>query len=327
MRAVVYRRHGPAHDVLELVDLPVPEPGPGEVRVRIRVSAVNPTDWKTRLGTGSGPVEGFPFLVPNQDGAGTIDAVGPGVDPGRVGRRVWLWFAAWQRQYGTAAEYVCLPSEQAVALPDAASDDLGASLGIPAVTAHRCLFADGPVTGRAILVAGGAGAVGHYAIELAHWAGAATVITTVSSDEKADLARAAGADHVIDYRSGSAEDTARAVLDTAGGRVDRIVEVAPAANRALDEAVLAPNGVITTYAIDGELVATRRQMIDNAVWRFVLVYTMGEAAIRAAVADVSAAITDRALTELPAHRFPLDAVADAHDAVEQNAIGKVLIDL
>ncbi|MGH9116791.1 MAG: NADPH:quinone reductase [Acidimicrobiales bacterium] len=306
MRAAIYRRHGPARDVLELVDLPVPEPGPGEVRARIRVSAVNPTDWKSRLGRGSGPVEGFPFLVPNQDGAGAIDAVGPGVDEGRVGERVWIYFAAWKRQYGTAADYICLPEDQAVPLPDGASDDLGASLGIPAVTAHRCLFADGPVADRAILIAGGAGAVGHYAIE---------------------LARAAGAHHVVNYRAGRPGDTVQAILGAAGGPVDRIVEVAPVANRELDEAVLAPNGVIATYAIDGELVAARRQMVGNAVWRFVLVYTMGETAIRQAVADVRAALADGALTALPAHRFALDAMVDAHDAVEQNTVGKVLVDL
>ncbi len=327
MRAAVYRRHGPAHDVLELDDLPVPEPGPGEVRARLRVSAVNPTDWKIRLGAGSGPVEGFPFLVPNQDGAGDIDATGPGVDPGRIGERVWVYFAAWQRQYGTAAEYVCLPHDQAVPLPGSASYDLGASLGIPAITAHRCLFADGPITDTAILVAGGAGAVGHYAIELARRAGAATIITTVSSDDKAELARAAGADHVVNYRAGGPEDTTRAVLAAAGRPLDRIVEVAPVANKALDEAVLAPNGVVVIYAIDGELVATRRQMVGNAVLRFVLVYTMGRAAIEAAVADVSAAMADGSLTELPAHRFPLDAIADAHDAVEHNVVGKVLVDL
>ena len=288
------------------------------------MSAVNPTDWKSRRGTGPGPVDGFPFLVPNQDGAGDIDATGPGVDPGRLGERVWLYFAGWQRQFGTAAEYVCLPAHQAVPLPDTASYDLGAGLGIPALTAHRCLFADGPVTGRTILVVGGAGAVGHAAIELARRGGAASVIATVSSDDKAALARAAGAHHVVNYRDGGA---AQAILAAAGQRVDRIIEVAPVANRELDEEVLAPNGVVVIYAVDGELVSTRRQMVGNVVLRFVLVYTMGREAVDAAVAGVSAAVADGTLTELPAHRFPLEATARAHDAVEANAVGKVLIDV
>jgi NADPH2:quinone reductase len=227
MRAAVYHEHGAARDVLDVLDIPTPQPLPGEVRVRVRVSAVNPTDWKSRRGSGLGPVTGFPFQVPNQDGAGDIEAVGPGVDPARVGERVWLYFAAWQRQYGTAAEYVCLPAEQAVPLPDTAGYDLGASLGIPALTAHRCLFADGPLDGRTVLVSGGAGAVGHYAIELGRRTGA-TVVATVSSDEKAELARAAGADHVVNYRQ---NDAAARILEDAGGRVDRIVEVAPPTSR------------------------------------------------------------------------------------------------
>jgi NADPH2:quinone reductase len=326
MRAAIYRTHRPATEVLEVVDLPDPEPGPGDVRVRVKVSGVNPTDWKSRRGrSGTGPVEGFDFLVPNQDGAGDIDAVGPGVDPSRVGERVWLYFAAWQRQFGTAAEFVCLPARQAVPLPDEASYDLGASLGIPALTAHRCLFADGPIGGRPILVAGGAGSVGHYAIELARHAGA-TVIATVSSDEKAALAKAAGADHVVNYRDDDAVDRIR----TAAGdrdRVDRIVEVAPAANLAINRQVLAPNGVISIYAADGDLGSIRDLMFGNAVLRFVLVYTMGDAAVEDAVNGTQAALEAGALSELPFHRFALDDIAAAHEAVEGGAIGKVLVDV
>jgi NADPH2:quinone reductase len=324
MRAAIYRNHGPTTEVLETVDLPDPEPGPGEVRVKVAVSGVNPTDWKSRRGSRSGgAVAGFEFLVPNQDGAGDIDAVGPGVDPGRVGERVWLYFAAWQRQYGTAAEFVCLPERQAVALPDGGGYDLGASLGIPALTAHRCLFADGPITGRTVLVTGGAGAVGHYAIELARHAGA-TVVATVSSDEKAQLARAAGADNVVNYRT---EDAADQIRDAAGGRVDRIVEVAPAANLAINRRVLAPNGVISIYAADGELGSIRDLMFGNAVLRFVLVYTMGDQAVADAVTGTSAALEAGALTDLPYHRFALDEIAAAHDAVEAGAVGKVLVDV
>ncbi len=225
MRAAIYESFGPAAEVLKVVEIERPEPGPGEVRVRVRVSAVNPTDWKSRnAGQGELP---FPFLVPNQDGAGEIDAVGEGVSEDRVGERVWLYFAAYKRQYGTAAQWICLPQEQAVALPADAGFDLGASLGIPALTAHRCLFADGPLDGLTVLVAGGAGAVGHYAIELARRAGA-RVISTVSSDEKAALARAAGAHETVNYREG---DPAEAILALAPGGVDRVVEVAPARTR------------------------------------------------------------------------------------------------
>src|SRR5690349_11798183 len=191
MKAVVYRSTG-SSDVLAFVDREPVAPGPGEVRVRVAVSGVNPTDWKARRGSLA-----CDEAVPNQDGAGVIEAVGDGVDPARVGERVWLWEAAWQRPYGTAQESVTLPSRQAVALPSHASFELGASLGIPALTAHLCLAGGGRVepgslAGRAVLVAGGAGAVGNAAIQLARWAGA-TVISTVSGPEKAALATAAGA--------------------------------------------------------------------------------------------------------------------------------------
>ena len=211
MRAVVYAQPGDP-DVLHVVDRSTPEPGPGEVRVSVHVSGVNPTDWKSRRGQMR-----FVEQVPNQDGAGVIDAVGAGVDPARLGEHVWLWEAAWQRADGTAQEWVTLPSRQAVALPDSASFELGASLGIPVLTAHRCLtvgergperLAPGALAGQTVLVAGGAGAVGNAAIQLARWAGA-TVVTTVSSPEKARLATAAGAHYAINYRDpdGRGSDT------------------------------------------------------------------------------------------------------------------------
>ena len=187
MLAARYDRTGPAREVLRVEEIDTPEPGPGEVRVRVAVSGVNPTDWKSRSGSSAGGALDAPFLVPNQDGAGTIDAVGDGVDEARLGERVWLYFAAWQRRWGTAAQFSVVPAEQAVPLPASASFDLGASLGIPAVTAHRCLLADGPIEGATVLVAGGAGAVGHAAVELARWAGA-RVVATVSGDEKGRLA-------------------------------------------------------------------------------------------------------------------------------------------
>jgi NADPH2:quinone reductase len=324
MRAAVYRRHGPAADVLVLEELDAPQPGPGEVRVRVAVSGVNPTDWKSRRGPGPGPVEGG-FQVPNQDGAGVIDAVGPDVDPARVGERVWLYFAAWRRPYGTAAEYTVVPSHRAVPLPDGVGFDLGASLGIPAMTAHRCLFADGPIGGHTVLVAGGAGAVGHYAIELARHAGA-TVIATVSSGEKAALAAAAGAQHVVNYRD---DDAARRIRQAAPAGVDRIVEVALAANLALDLAVAAPDASIVTYAAEQRepSLPVRELMTRNLLLRFVLIYTVPEPALRRAAGDITDALAAGVLTELPAHRYPLEDIAAAHDAVENGAIGKVIVDV
>jgi len=334
VRAIIYRETGPS-DVLQLADRPIPEPGPGEVRVRMRVSGVNPTDWKARAGT---PLA-FPEQVPNQDGAGVIDAVGPGVDPARVGERVWIWLAAHQRPGGTAQEYATLPSELVVPLPDAASFELGASIGVPFLTAHRTLtvneggpqrLAAGILDGRFVLVAGGAGAVGNATIQLARWAGA-TVLTTVSSAEKAALATAAGAQHVINYRSQDVVDEVRRI---APDGVDTVVEVSPA-NAAIDAAVLGLHGAVAMYAGtagDEVTVPLRPLMALNARWQYVLLYTLPDAAKADAVAGVSAAVATAAVdvgdrVGLPLHRFSLEQTAAAHDAVEGGAIGKVLIDV
>lgn len=338
MRAIVYREPG-ASDVLRLEDRPLTEPAPGEVRVRVHVSGVNPTDWKSRQGA-SFAAASEAGQVPNQDGAGVIDAVGPDVDPGRVGQRVWLWEAAWQRTDGTAQEMVCLPARQAVTLPAEASFDLGASLGIPALTAHGCLTAHhavpaqlmpGAMSGLAVLVTGGAGAVGHAAIQLATWAGA-TVLSTVSGPEKGRLAQAAGADLVIDYRS---EDVVAAVRGACPGGVDVIVEVAPNANAAVGAQVVAPGATIAFYAQEGpdELhVPLRPHMTAGTRLQGVLVYTFNRAAKDAAVAAVAAAVADGALPVgaehgLPLHRFALAQTAQAHDAVQSGVTGKVLIDV
>jgi NADPH:quinone reductase len=339
MRAVVYSQAG-GPEVLRVVERPVPEPGPGEVRTAVRVSGVNPNDWKARRGGGGDGQLPFPEVVPNQDGAGTVDAVGAGVDPSRIGERVWLWEAAWQRADGTAQEYVVLPERQAVRLPDGVSFDVGASLGIPVLTAHRCLtvselgpprLAPGRLGGQTILVAGGAGAVGHASIQLARWGGA-RVISTVSSDEKAQRTLAAGANHVVNYRTSDAADQIRGL---APDGVDIVVEVAPAANAALDAAVLASNGTVAVYATDGgsELgLAVGELMSRNIRYQFVLVYTVPPEVKDLAVADVAAAAADGALpvgdeAGLPLHRFPLDRTAEAHEAVEGSAVGKVLIDV
>jgi NADPH2:quinone reductase len=338
VKAVVYSETGDS-GVLRLVERPLPEPGPGEVRVAVIVSGVNPTDWKARRGRRGGQLP-FAELVPNQDGAGTVDAVGEGVDPSRLGERVWLWEAAWQRADGTAQEFVVLPERQAARLDDAVPFEVGASLGIPALTAHRCLTvaATGPdriepgaMAGRTVLVAGGAGAVGHAAIQLARRAGA-RVITTVSSAEKASLALAAGAEHAVDYRSPEATGE---IVGHAPDGVDLVVEVAPAANAELDRAVLAPNGTVAVYASDGGdafQTSVWSLMSLNVRYQFVFVYTVPAGAKDQAVADVSAAAAAGALpvgeeAGLPLHRFPLERTGDAHDAVERGAVGKVLVDI
>jgi len=323
MRAAWYSTKGSSHEVLTVGELPDPEPGPGQVRVRVSVSGVNPTDWKSR--TSATPMVG-PNQVPNQDGAGVIEAVGAGIDPGRVGERVWLFHAANDSVHGTAAEFSLVPADQAVPLPDSADFDLGASLGIPFITAHGCLYSDGPIAGRTILVAGGAGAVGHAAIQLA-LRGGARVITTVSSPEKAAIARTAGDVTIVNYRNADAVEQIRAA---APNGVDRIIEVALTTNLDLDIAVLAPHGVVVTYATEpagDPVVPVRSFMWPNLTLRFALVYTFTDAQIAAALADITAAVDEGALVTLPLHRFPLDRIADAHDAVEAGAVGKVLVDV
>ena len=322
MRAALYDRYGTAGDVLRVEEIERPEPGPGEVRVKIEVSGINPTDWKSRTGATPRPIDGF--QIPHHDGAGVIDKVGEGVDPGRSGERVWLWMAAAGRRWGTAAQWSVVPERQAVRLPDGIPAELGASLGVPAMTAHRCLFSDGPLDGKTVLVAGGAGAVGHFAIELAKHAGA-TVITTVSGPQKAELATRAGADYVVNYRDADAADQIRSLAPP----VDRVIELALGANLQLDLAVTRPHAHIVTYAAepaDPEL-PVRACMTANVTLRFVLLYGIPPEAFDQAARDITAALTDGKLTGLPVTRFTLDDVAAAHDAVEAGALGKVLIDL
>jgi len=319
MLAAIYRTTG-GSDVLSVEDVPVPEPGPGEVRVRLRVAGVNPTDWKSR--TGAAPAHAF--QVPGQDGAGDIDAVGEGVDPVRVGERVWVWFAAARgRQWGSAAQWTVVPDRQAVRLPDEVSYDQGAGLGIPAMTAWHCLFADGALDGKDVLVAGGAGAVGNAAVALARRAGA-RVVATASTPGKAELARAAGASAVVDYRDDDAADQIRAV---APDGVSRVVEVALGANIALDLAVVSPHAVIATYADDDLHTPVRPLMVANLTLAFVLIYVISDEALDVAVAGVSDALAAGDLPALPVVRFPLERIAEAHDAVQQGTPGKVLVDL
>jgi NADPH:quinone reductase len=320
MKAALYRGTGPAREVLRIEEVPRPEPGRGEVLVRVHASGINPTDFKARSGAVPRQFDGF--QVPHHDGAGVIEAVGAGVDPARAGERVWLWFAAHRSPWGTAAEWTVVPARQAVRLPDGASFELGASLGVPAMTAHRCLFADGPVAGKAVLVAGGAGSVGHFAIELAKYAGA-RVATTVSSPEKAALAAKAGADLVVNYRDPDAIDQIREFAPV----MDRVTEVALGANLQLDLAVSGPRTVVVTYAADGPdpVLPVRACMTANVALRFVLLYGVPQPALDAAVAEITAALSRGALTELPVHRFPLSEIAAAHEAAENGVAGKVIV--
>jgi NADPH2:quinone reductase len=338
MRTVVYSSLGES-SVLEVVERDLPEPHWGEVRVRLAVAGVNPTDWKFRAGATASSLP-FPEVSPGQDGAGVVDAVGNGVSGLAVGTRVWVLLAQHDRPIGTASEYTVVPADQAVPLPDSASYDVGASLGVPAMTAHRALTVheDGPsrlgpdaLDGRTVLVTGGAGAVGHAAIQLAVWSGA-TVVTTVSSDEKSTLARAAGAHHVVDYTTG---DPAAAIREAAPDGVDIVVDVAIIQNVDLLARVLKPRGSVAAYANTGGTEVTlpvREFMRLNARIQFVLLYTVGETAARAGIEDITSAVTDGALEVgeehgLPLLRYPLEETAAAHDAVENGAVGKVLIDI
>lgn len=325
MKAAWYERYGPAREVLQVGELPDPEPGPGEVLVRVRASGVNPSDWKSRTGS-RGPEMPFPRIVPHSDGAGVIEQAGPGVDAARAGQRVWLFEGQWQRPFGTAAEYIALPSGHAVPLADSVSFEEGACIGIPAMTAHRCLFASGPVDGLTVLVTGGAGAVGHCAVQLAKWAGA-KVISTVSSDEKSAHALEAGADFSVNYRT---EDVAARVLELTGGEgVDRIVEVDFGGNLAASQQALKLNGSIGCYASTGDrqpAVEYQAFSRKNATVHFVLVYSEPESAKQQAIADITAAIEAGAMTHPIAAAMPLSEIAAAHDLQESNsAIGNIVL--
>ena len=336
MRAVIYTKAGDT-SVLRVVERPLVESAQGEVRIRVGVSGVNPTDWKSRSGAFGGS-PGEP-TVPNHDGAGVVDAVGSGVAGIQVGDRVWVTLAADGRPAsGTAQEYTVVPAERVFPLPDSADFELGASIGIPGATAHRALTVaeDGPsrlepgaLRDRTVLIAGGAGAVGNAAIQLARWAGA-TVIATVSGDAKAQLADRAGADHVINYRDA---DAAKQIRRIAPAGVDVIVEVAAGVNAELDQSVLKPRGTIAIYANDGGVPFApdvRANMGLNTRYQFVLLYTVGWDRIANAAADLNQAIADGAFrigeqAGLPVHRFDFDDTAAAHEAVEGGAVGKVLV--
>jgi NADPH2:quinone reductase len=327
MRAAWYETNGPADEVLRVDELPDPEPAPGEVRVLLSASGVNPSDVKTRAGLRR-PIA-YPRVIPGSDGAGVIDKVGEGVDPARLGRRVWVCNAAWERPSGTSAALACVPDAFAPALPPELDFAQGACLGIPVMTAHRCLFADGPVTGLNVLVTGGAGVVGHYAIQLAKWSGAACIAATISSPDKAAHAKAAGADIVINYRT---EDVAARLEAELGPRpIHRIIDVDFGMNLPTSCRVIAPDGVIASYASMGnETPSLPFYALANlnALVRPVLVYTISLGARAAAAADIAAwAATGTAQFAIAA-RFPLGGIAAAHKTVETGTkLGHVILEL
>jgi NADPH:quinone reductase len=325
MKAIAYTQTGAPADVLKLVDLPTPEPGPGEVRVRLRWSGVNPSDVKSRAGART-QVLAFPQIVPHSDGAGEIDAVGAGVAPSRIGERVWVWNGQWQRAHGTAAQHIVLPAAQAVPLPEGVSGEAGACLGIPALTALHAVLTGCCVAGQRVLVAGGAGAVGHYAVQFARKLGAAQVVATVSSDAKAELAMAAGADHTIDYKR---EDVAaRAIALTGGTGFDRIIEVDAAVNVAADLQMLAPGGDIVIYGSGAPEMGVPffPAIVKNATLRCFIVYNLARADRERALATLGTMLTRGELLHQIAERLPLADCARAHELVASGrAIGNVVL--
>lgn len=324
MLAAWYEKHGAAREVLRVGEQPDPVPGRGEVRVRLHASAINPSDVKAR--TGNRPVIP-PRVIPNSDGAGEIDRVGPGVSKRRLRQRVWTYNGQWQRASGTSAQYIALPADLAIPLPRKLTFPQGACLGIPVMTAHRCLFADGPIRGMTVLVTGGAGVVGHYAVQLARWAGA-RVIATVSSPEKAAHARKGGAHATIDYRNENVATRLDAL--TRGKGVDRVVDVELGVNLPTYEKLLRPAAMIATYAAaaaqDSVLPSRLRQR--NVTVRMVFVYTMPDAAKRQAIADIGRWIATGRPKFAIAARFPLTEIAEAHETVESGKkIGHVILDI
>lgn len=330
MLAVWYERKGPAREVLQFGEQPKPEPGPNEVRVRVHVSAVNPSDTKNRGGARGNTAMPFPLIIPHQDGAGVIDAVGAGVDSKRIGQRVWIYEATLGRPGGTCAQYTTVPAHKAVALPDRADFEAGACMGIPVMTAHRCVMADGPVLGKTILVHGGAGAVGFYAIQVARLAGAARVIATVSREEQARQALAAGAHDVINYRE---EDVAARVREITGEPqgVDRVIEVAFGQNLPVNLPVMRPGGVIATYASDAvpdPAIPFWPMLAKDLTVRFVLVYAMSPAAHDDAALFITAALSGGELKHQFHQRFAMQDTAAAHEATESmKTVGKVLVQI
>jgi len=327
MQAALYRKFGAAREVLELCEVDAPEPGPGEVLVRLHTSAINPSDVKKRAGA-------FPdlldegFIIPNSDGAGVIEAVGDGVDKNRKGERVWVYQAQHERRFGTAAEYVAISSNCAPRLTEDAGFDTGACLGIPAMTAHRAVFADGDVEGQVLLVMGGAGRVGHYAIQWAHQAGA-TVVSTASNPDDKEACLSAGADHVVDHR---ADDFARQVLGANGNKpIDRVIDLEFGTNLPVSIAVLKTGGTIAAYgsARNPEPVLPfYKMMYKDLTLHTIIVYAMPDSAKDHAVADINSALSHGSLQHRVAHSMPLADIAAGNEIVEAGEVrGAVILNI
>jgi NADPH:quinone reductase len=324
MRAAYYEKNGPARDVLQLGDVETPLPGPGEVRVKLATSGVNPSDVKSRAGTTRKIA--FARVIPHSDGAGVIDSVGDGVPKARLGERVWTWNAQWKRAFGTCAEHVVLPAAMAVRLPDDVAFEDGACLGIPAMTACHAVAVAEAWAGSTLLIAGGAGGVGHYAVQFAKARGA-VVIATVSSEEKAKLALDAGADHVIDYKREDVGARVMELTDQAG--VDAVIELDLAANARLLPAVLRPRGTVVVYGTRAEAQIPAQWLLVNAVaLKFIFVYELSPEEREAAVGTITRMLAEKRLVNNVALTFPLDDIVAAHEAVEQGkAAGNVVVRL
>ncbi len=321
MKAAYYEKNGSAADVLTVGEVDRPEPGPGEVRVRIATSGVNPSDVKSRAGTVRKIA--FPRVIPHSDGAGTIDEVGEGVPPSRIGERVWLWNGQWKRPFGTAAEHICVPEAQAVKLPDGASFEIGACLGIPAMTAVHAVALAGTGPGTTVLVSGGAGAVANYAIQFAKARGA-RVLTTVSSPEKAAMAKEAGADETIDYRR---EDVGARVKDlTMQMGVDCIIEMDLTANAPLIPQVIRPKGRVVVYGTGPQATIPAAFCLVNGIrLQFFLVYELDDRERAAAVKEIDAMLAHGKLVHHLGPEFALTDIAKAHEAMEAAAVGKIIV--
>lgn len=327
MIAAWFEKFGPAKDVLRVGEFERPVAGSGEVLVRLHASGVNPSDVKKRAGSFPNLLDAGP-VIPNSDGAGIIEAVGDGVDDSRIGERVWVYQAQFARQHGTAAEYVAIDESRAPRLADSAGFDVGACLGIPAMTAHRCVFADGDVGGRRILITGGAGRVGHYAIQWASRAGA-TVIATASNDDDRQACVAAGAHAVVDHRSGN---FAGDIMDASGGElVDRVVDVEFGANLDATLEVIRVGGTIATYSstvVPEPRLPFFRMMYKDLTVRFVIVYAMPESAKQFAIADIELALNHNELQHRIAETFALDEIASANERIEDGKIrGCVILNI
>lgn len=327
MRAAWFDKFGSAREVLQVGERPTPATGPGEVLVRMHTSGINPSDVKKRAGSFPNLLDGG-LVIPNSDGAGVIEAVGDGVDESRVGERVWVYQAQYARRFGTAAEYVAIDSRRAPRLPDAASFEIGACLGIPVMTAHRAVFADGPVEGQTLLITGGAGRVGFYAVQWASRAGA-TVIASASNEEDRKTCLAAGAHHVVNHRS---ETFATEVLAANGGDlIDRVVDVEFGANIQTSLEVLRIGGVIATYASVQEPEPTLPffpMMYKDLTIRMIIVYAMPESAKDQAIADIEDALSSNALQHRIAHSLPLEQIVEASEIIEQGAVrGAVILSI